>query len=47
MSRLVAFIVVALIIFLIVTQPDDAADTVRAIACALVDFFNSFITFFD
>lgn len=47
MRRLVAFIVVALLVFFIVTQPETAADLVQTIAAALVDFFEAFITFFD
>jgi hypothetical protein len=46
MSRLVGFIVLALIIFFIVTQPESAADTVQYIAAALVAFFDAFVTFF-
>lgn len=46
MPRLVGFIVLALIIFFIVTQPEAAADTVRYIGATLVDFFDAFITFF-
>ena len=47
MKRLVGFIVFALIIFFIVTQPEAAADVVTAIAAALVTFFDAIITFFD
>ena len=46
-EELVAFIVVALLVFFIITQPETAADTVTAIAAALVSIFESFITFFE
>jgi hypothetical protein len=46
MSRVIAFIVVALLIFFIVTQPETAADAVQTIAAALVDFFDAILTFF-
>ena len=47
MRRLVAFIVAALLVFFIVTQPEAAADVVKAIGAALVTFFDAIITFFD
>jgi hypothetical protein len=47
MSRLVAFLVVALLIFFIISQPETAADTVKAIASTLVNAFEAVITFFD
>ena len=46
MRNLVAFIVVALLVYFIVTQPETAADLVRSIAATLVDFFEAFISFF-
>ncbi len=47
MSRLVGLLVVALLIFFVVTQPETAADTVKAIGATLVNFFEAVITFFD
>lgn len=47
MRRLIAFIVVALLVFFIVTQPETAAELVKTIAAALVDFFDAFVTFFE
>jgi hypothetical protein len=47
MRRLIAFIVVALLVFFIVTQPETAADAVQTVAATLVDFFEAIITFFD
>ena len=46
-EELVAFIVVALLVFFIITQPETAADTVKAIGAALVSILESFITFFE
>jgi hypothetical protein len=39
--------VVALLVFFIITQPETAADTVKAIGAALVSILESFITFFE
>jgi hypothetical protein len=47
MSKIVAFIVVALLLFFIVTQPETAADAVQTIGAAIVAFFEAILTFFD
>lgn len=47
MSRIVAFLVVALLIFFIVSQPETAADTLKAIGATLVHAFEAVITFFE
>jgi hypothetical protein len=39
--------VVALLVFFIITQPETAADTVKAIGAALVSILESFINFFE
>jgi hypothetical protein len=46
LRRIVGFLVLALIIFFIVTQPESAADAVRAIAATLKDAAESITTFF-
>jgi hypothetical protein len=45
MRRILAFIAVALLVFFIVTQPEAAADAVRTIGAAVVDFFDAIVTF--
>lgn len=47
MSKIVTFIVVALLLFFIVTQPETAADAVQTIGAAIVTFFEAILTFFD
>ena len=47
MSRLVAFLVVALLIFFIISQPETAADLLKAIGATLVSAFEAVITFFE
>ena len=44
--RLVGFIVIALLIFFVVTQPTGAANSLQNIGGILVDAANSIVTFF-
>lgn len=44
--RIFWFLVLALFIFLIITQPETAADVVRSIGAALIAVANAIITFF-
>ncbi|HWM57237.1 MAG TPA: hypothetical protein VNO83_05335 [Pseudonocardia sp.] len=46
LKRIVGFLVLALIIFFIITQPESAADAVRSIGATLRDAADSITTFF-
>jgi large-conductance mechanosensitive channel len=46
LRRIVGFLVLALIIFFIITQPETAADSVRSIGATLRDAADSITTFF-
>jgi large-conductance mechanosensitive channel len=46
LRRIVGFLVLALVIFFIITQPSNAADSVRTIGSTLRDAADSITTFF-
>jgi hypothetical protein len=46
LRRIVGFLVVALVIFFIITQPRSAADSVQSIGATLRDAADSITTFF-
>ena len=46
LRRIVGFLVLALIIFVIITQPKSAADSVQTIGATLRDAADSITTFF-
>jgi large-conductance mechanosensitive channel len=47
MNRVVGFIVLALVVFFIITQPTDAAHTVQSIGHTLRDAAESVTVFFS
>ena len=46
LKRIVGFLVLALLIFFIITQPESAADSVQNIGATLRDAAKSITTFF-
>ena len=46
LRKIVGFLVLALVIFFIITQPETAADSVQTIGATLRDAANSITTFF-
>ena len=46
LRRVVGFLVLALVIFFIITQPESAADSVRSIGATLRNAADSITTFF-
>jgi large-conductance mechanosensitive channel len=46
LRRIVGFLVLALVIFFIITQPETAADSVQTIGATLRDAADSITTFF-
>jgi len=45
--RLILFLVLALGVYFIITQPEEAADVVQSIGATLVDAFDAIATFFS
>jgi hypothetical protein len=45
--RLILFLVLALGLYFIITEPEEAADVVRSIAATLVNAFDAIATFFS
>jgi hypothetical protein len=45
--RIFWFLVLALGIYFIITQPEEAADVVRHIGAILIDVFDAIATFFS
>ena len=45
--RLILFLVLALGLYFIITEPEEAADVVRSIGATLVNAFDAIATFFS